>query len=477
MTRANAAIRFSGGALSALLAFCACRGEDAAQQAPLPSESGSSRKAPSPPTSQSAAPAAPPVSKRCRPAGPAGSGFTVGDLPGATDDDDDGLPFAVDLGGAVIHEGRFVVSALRQQAGGTHAIVVLLSAQADGGRVVDLGQVHGFVVPPRLASNGRHLMVAVVDSDASAMVVRLARIDAATSRPNLAWGPEIPQARDESEALELELGAQRGLLVWDEWDDKANHGVVVAAAFDPTDLSKEPERRILSEDEQDAESPRLMPRPGGYYAAWVVNAPPERDRPPRKKPKSAKSKRDDEASAVELGPRWIVLRPLDVHGAPSSASVMVTPKTGHALSFDAALSGDRGTLVAYRDDTTSPATPGGALRIAHVAPGGSVELQDLGDFEVGAAVPGLLVDAHRPKDGAYGWLSIGSAAEATLIAALDDAGKLVDDLAEDALVRSSVPLLVDSGRTLLARPRGRAVELSIVQCQPGQRAATRTVSP
>jgi hypothetical protein len=346
----------------------------------------------------------------------------------------------------------------------------------DGGRIVDLGRVHGFVVPPRLASNGRHLVVAVVDSDASGMVVRLARIDAPTSRPNVAWGPEIPQGRDESEALELELGAQQALLVWDEWDDKAHHGVVVAAAFDPADLSKETERRILSEDEEDAESPRLVLHPAGYHAAWVVNAPRERDRPRRKKPKSAKSKTDDEP-AVELGPRWIALRPLDVHGVPNGASVTVTPKTGHALSFDAALSGDSGTLVAYRDDTTSPATPGGALRIAHVAPGGSVELQDLGDFEVGAAVPGLLVDAHRPKDGVHGWLSIGSAADATLIAALDDAGELVDDLAEDALVRSSVPLLVDSGRTLLARPRGRAVELSVVQCRPGAKAATTTEPP
>ncbi len=101
-------------------------------------------------------------------------------------------------------------------------------------------------------------------------------------------------------------------------------------------------------------------------------------------------------------------------------------------------------------------------------PDGTVERHLLDDAGPGVGVPAILVD-DAPKDpaAAQTWLSLASVSDATRLGALGPSGTLLDSLAAEPVVRSGELIALARGRMLLARPRGMAMELGLVECKPG----------
>ncbi len=224
------------------------------------------------PSAQSKAP------PRCTESHP-GKSFTVGERSSGApdsgpDDDDDGadqpaLPFAVELGRALSFGDGFAVSALSTQAGATRAFVALVGQDGGSGKLAELGKLHADPDPPELAAYERDLVALVHDTDAGGELLRLAAIRPGSGAPDVVLGAEIAESRDESRAADVELGAERGVAIWDEWSGSVRHGVIYTSSFARTDVSNVTKKRVVSSADEDAEAPRLVRRPGGFWAAWL----------------------------------------------------------------------------------------------------------------------------------------------------------------------------------------------------------------
>lgn len=416
----------------------------------------------------SAAPAAP--TPRCV-AVKGGGSYTIG-RPGKSDlgdnNNDVALPFAVDLGSAVPTSKGFAVSALQSEDGGTAAVVALVGPDADSGKLVELGHVYGDADPPRLAARDGRLVVALAGNDASGPTLRLVAIRNPAGSADVVWGREMEQGNDQSQVFGIELGKKRGVLVWDDWDKTADHGVIRGSTFALDDVSNATRPRVLSPKGDDADAPRIVRRPGGFWLAWVSHhrAAAKHAGTGHKAPVPAAS-----ASAgsglVELGSRWLELTPLDENGSPTAPPIAVAGHDSHVLVFDVAPAPDGGALVAWRDDEAAPGAEGRIVHLAHVRPGGTTEAHVLDDPKVGAGVPTLLVDRHPPPKAGpeAAWLSLAGVTDETRMAALDGDTHLIDTLSTDPVLRHAEPVALDRGRMLLAEPHGLALELSAATCR------------
>ncbi len=425
---------------------------------------GCKKHAPAAEQAPSASASVPPAraAPRCRAAAP-GASFTIGDPGSRTPSDEDGgddiaLPFAVDVGSAVGYDGGFAVSALRSQKGATSAVIALVGADGGSGRIVDLGKVFGDVDPPRLVARDGHVIVGLPGNDAGGSTLRLVSVEPSPDKPDVKWGAEFSQGHDESQVFGIELGAKRGVMVWDEWDKSAKHSVIRATSFAPGDISNATHAKTVSPKDDDAEAPRVVARPGGFWLAWISHS-------------AAAGKSDAGAPepVVELGNRSLSLVPLDDNGVATASPTAVTGKASHVLVFDLAPAPDGGALLAWRDDEASPGVEGRIVRIAHVKPGGSVDASVIDDEKVGAGVPSLIVDRDAPKTaGQAAWLALAGVSDATRLAALGADGRVTDRLATEPLLRRAEPLAMLAGKILLAEPRGLAMDLSVVTCKPGE---------
>ncbi|MEB2311431.1 MAG: hypothetical protein OZ921_10825 [Sorangiineae bacterium] len=429
-----------------------CR-KSARQTAPAPSAGGSEGRP---------AAAAPP---RCRAPHP-GALFTLGErspTPRTSDDEDDGgdadelgLPFAVDVGSAVGYGGGFAVSALRRKQGKTSAVVALVAADGGSGRLVELGVVYGDAEPPRLAARGSQVIVGLPGNDAGGTTLRLIALDDASNPPGVKRGAEFRQGRDESQVFGLEVGERRGLMVWDEWDESAKHGVVRATSFAPDDLSNATRAKSISPRGDDVEAPRVVARPGGFWVAWLSHRSAEARDP------------DAGLTLVELGERSLELVPLDENGVATAAPTAVTAKGAHVLAFDLARAPDGGALLAWRDDESAPGAESRIVHLAHVAPSGAVRASVIDDEGVGAGVPSLLVERSAPPAGGpAAWLTLAGVSDATRLAALGPSGSVVDRVDTEPLLRRAEPLALYGGALLVGEPKGLAMELSVISCSPG----------
>jgi hypothetical protein len=390
---------------------------------------------------------------RCQALPPDAPVTTVGGRDDAPNEEDDpiGLPFAVELGSATPLAGGYVVGAMKND-GGTPQAVAIVMREHGASTEVALGEVHGNVVPPRVSVRGDRVVVGVVDGAAIGTQIRLGRIDEATTKPKLGWGSEIAQGDDDSPAFAMELSDEGGALAWDEWDKKAGRGRIVGVRFG-SDLSTVGEPSRLSEAAADAEGPQLAARPGGFWLAWIENLAIGKD----------DTEGDDEAPSpggLVLGPRRIVLAPLS-QGVAVGKPITVTEEGAHALTFDLAPSPDGGAIVAWRDDRTSPANSGGVLWTAKIAPDGSVARHVVGDEDIGGGALSLI--ELESKKGT--WLAFTSATEAVRLAVIGATGAPSGATTEETTVRG-IPIAGAGGRLLLARPRGRSIELATVRCRP-----------
>jgi hypothetical protein len=411
-----------------------------------------------------------------------GASFLVGE-PGTTPRADDGeepaLPFAAELGGATPYAGGFAIAALRGQGAGTDAVVALVNPDASSGRIVSLGPSHGNATSPLLAARDDQLLLVVPESDAGGQTLRLARLEDPRGQAAVVWGRQLTVSR-ECQSFALELAEETGLLVWDEV--RREHNVIRGAVFDAGDLTKPAELITLSRPGDDAETPRLAVRPGGYWLGFLTHRLPGAKAPPRELPTALPTTDEDgPGELLDLGPRWLELMPLDTRGVATAPARTISLEHSHVVVFDLALGPSGGALLTWRDDKTTPGAEGGSVNLALVSADGSVERTVVEDDESGGGVPLLVVDKTAPTADFRAWLGVSSRTDATRLGQLGSTGRLLGELNTDPNVRGADLLAAADGRLLIARPRGLAQELSVVRCQrrspTGQGGKTGPPSP
>ena len=244
-------------------------------------------------------------------------------------------------------------------------------------------------------------------------------------------------------------------MVWDDLvGTTEKRSAVMLATIDVAAMRVVATARAVSRTNEDAERPRLAARPGGYWLAYAVRgvAAP-------KKGDAKHGRRADDEDDRELGEAittsWVELVPLDESGAPTASGRAVTPKSGHALSYDLELGDDGGAIVAWRDDDTPTGSGGGRLLATLARLGGGGEPRVLAEETAAAGVPELMP----------GWLSLASVSGATRIAALSGRGELLDELAPEKSLGAGVPIAGTRDAILWARPMGKPMRLSVVRCK------------
>lgn len=354
------------------------------------------------------------------------------------------------------------MGALDPSRSSTVALVIL--AGDERAQRIDLGAVHGDVLPPVVVASKDSLVVGVPDGAPDGMLVRLSRIDEPGRASKITWGAEIPVGHDESDAFSLEVGNKTSVVVWDEAE--GGRSVVRSVTFSGSDPRKTSAVRTLSAVSEEAESPIVIRRQGGFWAAWVTSGPSEKKVPAHHQDPG----RDTEP--LDMGPRWVTVLPLDEAAQPTSAAIAVTSRSGHVMGFDLVEAPSGGVLVAVRDDTTSPATSGGAARLAFVRPDGSVDNRALPAEDLGSSAPTFLVD-QSPSGERRVWLWLATDSETASLLPLDSEGHAIGEMLTEPALGHATPLAMSAGTIFAARPRSGGVSLDLFSCEPGTPATAK----
>ncbi len=412
----------------------------------------------------SAAPSAGPVLSRCHDL-PQNNAFTIGEVAQAkapADDDDAGgpdqddevpAPFSVELGLARADASGFLLSALRSTKGQAHALIAVLPGDASSGKLVDLGAVHGDPDPAQFALHGADLLVAASDTDAGGGMLKLGLVRDVRGAATLSWGPEITGVRRDS-TFALEVSGERALLAYAaEVSGKIRvYGMLV----DPANLKNKLTPEPLSAAGADVDSPRLALRKGGYWLAVArsLDAPKSKS---KSHANDAGTELAEDDSLLDLGTRRIELTKLDAQGKAASSALVVTAPGAKPMTFDLVAAADGGAYVGFREDDSTPGADGGPLELVHVKPDGTFEKLALDGDTNGTGTPSLLVDASDP---AKVWLAAAGESGSTWFGRIGDHTAL----SADSVVRGADLVAARDGHFLLARSKGTAAELSVVQC-------------
>lgn len=454
-----------------------------ASDTPAPPSANPAASAPSGADDAGAAPEPPPP--RCTPASP--PPFVIGDAPPArgaeqgaggsdaesADSVEDIAPFAVEVGRGTTFSGGFAVGAQREAEGGTIAMVATLSADGAQGKLVRLARSRGDMDPPVVAGAGGAILAAMLEPNAGGRAIKVARVEG----DHVTWGAELAEGRDESLALDIAASGERAVIVWDDVTRDGKRSRIMLASADVGTLRSVTSARPVSQPSTDAETPRVIGRPGGYWLAYIARA----EEPARKAAAKKDDGDEDTAAAGEtIAHQWIEVVPLDETGALTATPRAVTPKNGHVLAYDLTLGEDDGLILAFRDDDTPSGSIGGRISAVLVRLGGASEPRVLvgGDRDqdappeaalgLGAGVPALLPGARGPGGQdpakAAAWLAIANASGPTQLAALTAKGELEGGLlAEPALGRGE-PIAASAEALLVAQPAGKAMKLALLRC-------------
>lgn len=238
--------------------------------------------------------------------------------------------------------------------------------------------------------------------------LRLVRLDAASA--GKVEGSVVQQA-DESQAFDVAWTepAAMPLVAWDEDAPLApgrmlaDRGIIKVQA-----LTAGAKPIVASPETSDAEAPRLFPRKGGYWLAWLAGKPEVEDAGVPSKATTAEGPGERRAF------RWLELVTLDAKGEATSKVRRVSSEKGHAAAFELAKGAGDELVIVLQDETA--ATEGAGARVLRyvvtadrVEPAERTELVDGG---VGAA-PVELIPWANPR-----WLAWTDVSDHTRVLAL-----------------------------------------------------------
>lgn len=415
----------------------------------------------------------PPIPDRCTPA--TRDPFVVGDAPapepsaqapmGDDSPDDQLAPFAVELGRGVRFGTGFAVGSQRQAEGGTVSMVATLGADGGEGKLVRLARSRGDFDPPIVAAAGSVILAAMMEPNAGGRAIRIAKVEG----DRVTWGPELSENNDESFAVDIQASGSRALVVWDDVPLGRERSVIDLATFDVATM-RGSGGRAITPPSIDADTPRLITRPGGFWLSYLVHgvaktaptaenegdeedpkAPPKK---PEKKPVRNDDDSDTEAAGEAIAHQWIELLPLDENGMSTGAARAVTPKDSRVIGYDLGPGEDGRAVLIYREDDTPSGSHGGRVKVIVAELGGIGDPQVIAEDGVGAGVPQLF----------GGWVVIHSLSGPVQLGAIGPRGELTGELAPERSLKHGEILAADGETFLVATPAGRAMKLSVARC-------------
>ncbi len=379
---------------------------------------------------------------------------TAGTPEADDDEDNDELPaaFGAEISRAIALPSGFAVGVRHDNGLGTHAAVATLTRDATGGSLIDLGLLRGDGDAPLLAPLGGGWLAGMLEPAATGATLRIA-VSRANEEPK--WSVDIDQGSDESLAFDLAPGPKSVVVAWDEVTADGKLSRVLWSTLTP-DGSKIARAKVLaSRPGIDADTPRVVARPSGFWLAYIARKALDVPKTEESKPLERAPKVDDDAGEKIL-PSWLELLPIDEAGVAVGPARAVTPKSGHALTFDLASTSDGAALLVWRDDDTPLGSHGGRVNLMSVLPSGSSEAQLLAENDVGSGSPTLLT----------GWVAITNAAGRAMLAPLAPNGAITGELRIEPAIGTAEPLFAVDARVLTATSVGSAIELGIVDCKP-----------
>ncbi|NUO48841.1 MAG: hypothetical protein HOV80_08295 [Polyangiaceae bacterium] len=393
------------------------------------------------------------------------------------DRDDLLSPFAIVLGRAIAWDGGYAVGAQGEGEGGTLSSLVLVGPDGATGTPIRLSRSRGDLDPPVVAAAGSGFVVALIEPNAGGRAVRVARVDG----EKVVWGAELRESNDESLALDIGVSGDRGLVAWDAIEDERSY--VAVSGFTAANVGDATGARRLTPKTTDAEAPRIVSRPGGFYVVYLVRgqesareaarpseAAPGVDKPKKKKEpkgdKRAPGEVDETRGGEAVTSAWLEVVLVDASGAPSGDPLRVTPDDGHVISFDAAPAADGGLVLAYRDEDSPTGAGGGMVKMIRIAAGGGIS----GSHQS---------DEGTPSDGAPtllpGWVAIPTLRGADLLARLGNDGLPSEPILADPSLGRGEPIAARGDQLLVAEPEGKAMRLRVLTC--GERPAPPAAAP
>lgn len=375
---------------------------------------------------------------------------------GDAEGDDEELPFATTLGNAVAIDERFWVTAIDYRNRQSHAVLARIEPTVDRGTVFDLGRVFGDAEPPRIAAQGRQLIVVMPDSDASGRTLKVGRISTSDARGRVEWFDSVAEGVDDSPVFTMATNQDTIVLAWDDLDKATRRGVVrFRAAQSAKAESSQGTNAQTTAVELDAEAPRLIARTGGFWLGYLVN-----ERVVRKPPADEKS---EERPVVELGQRGIQLQALDSSGRVSGRPIAITAPGAHVVTFEMDATAAGGAVVAYRDANSAPGIEEDVVEIAELRPDGSVSRLRMEDDRVGLGAPLLLTSSVAKPDESVWIMVAGKSAEMQITSYRLGESRLAAPVS-DPLLAGAEPLLRDGANLFVARTKGRSVEFERIDC-------------
>lgn len=366
-------------------------------------------------------------------------------------------PFSVELGDARASERTFAVPGIENRGGANFAVAAFVDVASGEGRVVEIGRVFGDVDAPVVAAHGDRWLLAVPNSDAGGVTLRLVLVSPPFGPGDVRRGPEVTSVRRDASGAALLVREERGLLVWNTLEK--GQARLAAVGIDPNGPKLVGEPSLLAASAlADAEGPRLALRPSGYYLAYLAHAEVKERRPLRGDDSDAGSPEN----LVEGTMSFIEVVPLDVHGKAAGSALRVTPNATNVLSFDVAPLGDGSLLVFYREAQGGPGLDRPTVQVVRVRPDGTL---DKSSWDVGesSGLPTLLVDAAPPAPDRWALLAL-LGDKRTALATIAPDTLALGELREDPEIGASEPLAVRGGRFLSALSRGTRRELSLFEC-------------
>lgn len=238
--------------------------------------------------------------------------------------------------------------------------------------------------------------------------LRLVRLDPASAASTGKVEGSVVQQADESQAFDVAWAdpAATPLVAWDE-DAPLAAGRMLAdrGVIKVQVLAQGAKPIVVSPDTSDAEAPRLFPRKGGYWLAWLAVKPEVEDAGAPSKATTAEGPGERRAF------RWLELVMLDAKGEATSKVRRISSEKGHAASFELA-KGVGDELVVVLQDEGAATEGAGARVLRYVVTPDRVEPSDLVDGGVGTA-PVELIPSAAPR-----WLAWTDVADHARVLAL-----------------------------------------------------------